>query len=169
MSHVRVVVKGIGPGRLSAIEGIPTFQVCLIARCSAWDLFEKCNERHSLRFWKKRNSANDTPLFSFSLTNKCSMLDASSHLYKRVCPSVRLSVTLVWRSRRWRIELPGWACLANKWLLFLSLPLINRYSGLVMGGLKVVSITDDTPLFGLDQGQGPGPRPRKVRRVWAAW
>jgi len=42
---------------------------------------------------------------------------------------------------------------------------LSAIEGLVMGGLKVVSITDDTPLFGLDQGQGPGPRPRKVRRV----
>jgi len=42
---------------------------------------------------------------------------------------------------------------------------LSAIEGLVMGGLNVVSITDDTPVFGLDPGQGPGPRPRKVRRV----
>jgi len=42
---------------------------------------------------------------------------------------------------------------------------LSAIEGLVMGGLNVVSITDDTRVFGLDPGQGPGPRPRKVRRV----
>jgi len=42
---------------------------------------------------------------------------------------------------------------------------VSALEGLVMGGLNVVSVTDDTPVYGLDQGQGPGPRPRKRRRV----
>jgi len=42
---------------------------------------------------------------------------------------------------------------------------LSAIEGLVMGGLNVVSITDNTKTFGLDPGQGPGPRPRKVRRV----
>lgn len=42
---------------------------------------------------------------------------------------------------------------------------VSALEGMVMGGLNVVSVSDDTPVFGLDQGQGPGPRPRKRRRV----
>lgn len=42
---------------------------------------------------------------------------------------------------------------------------VSAIEGLVMGGLNVASITDATPVWGLDQGQGPGPKPRKVRRV----
>lgn len=42
---------------------------------------------------------------------------------------------------------------------------LSAIEGLTMGGLNVVSITDDTQTFGLDQGQGPGPRPRCRRRV----
>jgi len=42
---------------------------------------------------------------------------------------------------------------------------LSAIEGLVMGGLNVVSITDDTPTYALDPGQGAGPRPRKVRRV----
>ena len=38
-------------------------------------------------------------------------LDASLHLYKRVCPSVHRSIVPSVNSRRWRIELPGRACL----------------------------------------------------------
>jgi len=42
---------------------------------------------------------------------------------------------------------------------------LSALEGFVMGGLNVVSITDNTPVFALDPGQGPGPRPRKARRV----
>lgn len=38
---------------------------------------------------------------------------------------------------------------------------LSSLEGFVMGGLNVVSITDDTQVFSLDQGQGPGPRPRR--------
>lgn len=42
---------------------------------------------------------------------------------------------------------------------------VSAIEGLVMGGMNIVSISDNTPVFGLDHGDGPGPRPRKVRRV----
>lgn len=42
---------------------------------------------------------------------------------------------------------------------------LSALEGFVMGGLNVVSITDNSKVFGLDQGQGPGPRSRKRRRV----